>query len=173
MIVKIATGLFEGRGLTLADDTKPGHGPLYFDDFTVGRVFPTAKTLITEADTIAVASAYDPQPFHTDPVAAVDTFFGKHVASGWHTVAATMRLMVEALPVAGGLIGAGVENIRWPRPVVPGEELQARIEVESARVSASRPGIGIVGIKVTTFNQDGDVVQTMHPRIVVPLRAAD
>lgn len=147
-------------------------GKLYFDDFPVGRVFTTGFADMDAASIIDFASRYDPQPFHADPDRAADSFFGKHVASGWHTVAATMRLMVEALPVAGGLVGAGVEDIRWPQPVLPGERLHAQVEVESARTSASRPGIGIVAIKVTTFNQDGDVVQVMRPRIVVPVAPA-
>jgi acyl dehydratase len=154
------------------DERGVASGPLFFEDFVPGRVFATSTALVSEAEVIAFAASYDPQPFHTDPESGPGSFFGRHVASGWHTVSLTMRLMVEALPISGGLVGAGVDAIRWPRPVVPGEELHAQVEVESARPSASRRGIGIVGIKVTTFNQDGDVVQVMHPRIVVPLRDA-
>ena len=158
---------------TRPDDVIETPRQLILEDMTPGRTFVSSERVITAEDIVAFGRQFDPQVFHVDPEAAADSFFGAHVASGWHTTAFTMKLMVETLPIAGGVIGAGCEKISWPRPVCPGDRLHLVIEVETARASTSRPDIGIVGIKVTTLNQHGDAVQIMHPRIVVPLRGAE
>lgn len=142
---------------------------LYFEDLTPGRRMTSGACRISEPEIIAFARAFDPQPFHVDPVAARQSFFGQHVSSGWHTAALTMRLMVEALPVAGGLVGAGVKNIRWLRPVRPGQALRAQMEIVSARISTSRAGTGIVEIGVTTLNDKDETVQVMEVSLIVPL----
>jgi acyl dehydratase len=143
---------------------------LYFVNFAIGARFEAGPVEVTAEEIKAFASRFDPQPFHTDEKAARDSFFHGLAASGWHTAAMTMRMMVEALPVAGGLIGAGVDEIRWPRATRPGDVLRIEIEVVEARLMKSRPDTGLVKIRTTTFNQNGEVVQTVQPNIVVPVR---
>lgn len=144
---------------------------IYFDDLQVGEVLTSAEgPPLTEAEIIAFASRFDPQPFHTDPQAARDSFFGRLVASGWHTAALTMRLMVDALPFEGGLIGAGCDRLLWPRPVMPGDRLHVRCEVLELRPSNSRPDQGLAKVRVTTLNQDGEAVQVVTPNMLLPRR---
>src|SRR6266446_7934143 len=96
----------------------------YWEDFAVGQKFESGSVTLTAEQIKAFAAQFDPQPFHTDEKAAADSFFGGLVASGWHTAAITMRLMVlSELRVVGGLIGAGLDEVKWPRPVHPGETL--------------------------------------------------
>ncbi len=144
--------------------------PLYLEDLPVGRCFATG-TLRLDADAIkAFAASFDPQPFHLDEAAAEKSFFGGLVASGWHTAALTMRLLVTSgLPIAGGVIGAGGE-IQWPRAVHPGDELRVVGEVVAAKPSASRPDRGMVTIRSETLNQADEIVQIMTARLVVPRR---
>ncbi len=116
------------------------------------------------------AARFDPQPFHLDEEAAGKSFFGGLVASGWHTAAITMRLLVTSgLPIAGGVIGAG-GDIVWPRAVKPGDTLTVVSEVIAAKPSASRPERGMVTVRSETLNQAGEVVQVMTARLVVPRR---
>jgi acyl dehydratase len=119
----------------------------------------------------AFALQFDPQPFHMDDEAARDSLFQRLAASGWHTAAMTMRLMVETLPLAGGIIGAGVDTLSWKKPVYPGDALQIEIEVMEARRSRSNPSGGWVKLQVTTSNQNGDVVQVVIPNIMATTRA--
>lgn len=142
---------------------------LYFHNFDIGARFTAGPVKVTAEEIIAFASRFDPQPFHTDPEAARDSFFDGLAASGWHTAAITMRMMVEALPVAGGLIGAGVDEIRWPRPTRPDDVLRIESEVIERRLMKSRADTGLVKIRTTTFNQKDEVVQTVQPNIVVPV----
>jgi acyl dehydratase len=142
---------------------------LYFDNFAIGARFEAGHLEVTAEEIKAFASRFDPQPFHTDAAAAENSFFHGLAASGWHTAAMTMRMMVEALPVAGGLIGAGVDEIRWPRATRPGDVLRIEIEVIERRLMKSRENTGLVKIRTTTFNQKGEVVQTVQPNIVVPV----
>ncbi len=117
----------------------------------------------------AFASAYDPQPFHLDEAAAADSFFGTLIASGWHTAALTMRLLTESgLDVSGGLIGAGMDDLRWPNALVPGDTIRLLLEVTDVRPSRSRPAIGIVRLHMRTVRDDGVVVQEAHANLVVP-----
>ncbi len=119
----------------------------------------------------AFAAEFDPQPFHLDEAAARASLFGGLVASGWHTAALTMRLLVngEFQPV-GGLIGLGVEEIRWPRPVRPGDVLRVESEVLDVRTSKSQPDRGVVKVRNTTFNQDGEPVMVQVANLIVPRR---
>ena len=134
----------------------------YYEDLSVGDKFPTANLTVTEAEIIAFAKQYDPQSFHTDATAAKDSAFGRLVASGWHTAALSMRLMVQGeIHPAGGMIGLGVEKIEWPQPVLPGDTLTVVSEVVEKRLSQSRPDRGLVKFRSTTFNQRGEPVQRM------------
>jgi acyl dehydratase len=146
---------------------------LYFEDFVVGQIYRTA-TLTVDADAIkAFASCFDPQPFHLDEAKAANTFFGGLAASGWHTAALTMRLLVtEGAPIAGGIIGLGMDELRWPRPVRPGDRLHLESEVLETRPSRSRPEQGLVKMRTTTLNQNDEAVQIIVGNLVVPRRAA-
>jgi len=140
---------------------------LYFDDLRVGQRFESGTHQIDQKQIQAFAEQFDPQPFHVDAEAAKSTFFGEQVASGWHTAAITMRLLVESgLPFAGGLIGAGGE-IAWPNPTRPGDVLQVESEVIELKPSRSRPDRGIVTVRSETKNQRGDIVQVLVSRLVV------
>ena len=135
--------------------------PLYFDDLTVGRTFASGTRLVDAAEIKDFARQFDPQPFHLDEELAKGTFFKGLAASGWHTMAMTMRLMVEGgLPVAGGIIGAGGE-ISWPQATRPGDVLQVFSEVIEAKASRSRPDRGMVTVRSETRNQRGEVVQVL------------
>jgi acyl dehydratase len=124
-----------------------------------------------EGQVRAFAGQFDPQPFHLDAEAARATLFGGLVASGWHTAAVTMRLLVEGgLPIAGGIIGAGGE-ITWPNPARPGDVLQVESEVVELRPSRSRPDRSTATVRSETRNQRGDTVQVFVARLVVPRSA--
>jgi acyl dehydratase len=143
---------------------------LFFEDVSVGQKFGSGR-LRVDADRIkAFAAEFDPQPFHLDEEAAKSSFFGGLAASGWHTAALTMRLLVTGdFRPAGGIIGAGNE-ISWTRPVRAGDELHIESEVLEVRPSKSRPAQGLVKVRTTTFNQDGEPVQVLIANLVVPRR---
>lgn len=144
---------------------------LYFEDLVPGRRFESDRLVISEADIIAFATMFDPQPFHKDPAAARGSLFQGLAASGWHTAALSMRLIVTSrMKLAGGLIGRDGEIV-WPRPTRPGDELRVVSEVLTARASASRPAIGWVRMRNETLNQNDEVVQMFTPNIPVPRRA--
>jgi acyl dehydratase len=143
----------------------------FFEDFAVGQTFGTGTVTVTADRIKSFAAEFDPQPFHLDEAAARATVFGGLVASGWLTAALTMRLLVQSdLHPAGGLVGAGVEEIRWPAPVHAGDVLRAELEVVELRPSKSRPELGIVKTLVTARNQDGVVVQISRPVMMVRRR---
>lgn len=143
----------------------------YLDDLSVGQRFRSGTKLVTEEEVIRFAREYDPQPFHTDPEAAKATFFQGLAASGWHTMAMTMRLMVDGgLPLAGGIVGAGGE-ISWPMPTRPGDTLTVESIVEEIRPSRSRPDRGMVTVRNETKNQRGEIVQVLVGKLVVPKRS--
>jgi acyl dehydratase len=146
---------------------------LYFEDFAVGQVYGSGRQRI-EADRMkAFAREFDPQPFHVDEGTARDTFFAGLAASGWHTAALTMRLLVDSeLEITGGIIGAGIDELRWPRPVRPGDELRLESEVIEVRPLKSRSDVGLVKVRTTTFNQKDVPVQMMVSSLVVPRRQA-
>jgi acyl dehydratase len=142
---------------------------LYLDDLAMGQRFVSASRSLDAKQITDFARFFDPQPFHVDEAAARASFFEGLAASGWHTASISMRLTVESLPIAGGLIGAGGE-ISWPRPTRPGDVLTVHIEVIDIRVSRSKPDRGIVSVRSETRNQHGDVVQVFVSKLVVPRR---
>lgn len=142
--------------------------PLYLEDFEVGRQFVTNTHTVTEDEIMRFAREFDPQPFHLDHAAADASLFGGLAASGWHTAALTMRLLVESgMRVAGGLIGVGGE-IDWPMPTRPGDQLRVETEVLAARPSRSKPDCGIVTVRNRTLNQRNELVQVATVKIFVP-----
>jgi acyl dehydratase len=148
------------------------HNRLYLDDLRVGQRFMSGSHAL-ETDRIkAFAAEFDPQPFHLDEAEASKSVFKGLAASGWHTAAVTMRLLVDGgLPISGGLIGVGGE-IAWPRPARPGDVLRVETEVVEITPSRSRPDRGIVTIRSETRNHKEEVVQTLLAKLVVPRRAA-
>src|SRR5438270_9444292 len=145
-------------------------GGLFLDDLHVGQRFTSGTHAIDEAQIKAFAIQFDPQPFHLDDAAARGTLFGGLAASGWHTAAITMRLLVDGgAPIAGGIIGAGGE-VSWPKPTRPGDILQVESEILDVTPSRSRPDRGIVTLRSETFNQRGEIVQTLTAKLVVPRR---
>ena len=147
-----------------------GAAALYLEDLRVGQRFVSGMHRLDEGQIRAFAGQFDPQPFHLDAEPAKATLFEGLVASGWHTAAITMRLLVESgLPIAGGIIGAGAE-ITWPNPTRPGDVLQVESEVLEVRPSQSRPDRGIATVRSETRNQRGDTVQVLVARLVVPRR---
>jgi acyl dehydratase len=143
------------------------------EDLSIGQKFNAGPVTVTEKAIIAFGNQFDPQDFHTDPVKAKKTLFGELVASGWHTAAMTMRMIVEATPkMKGGLIGRQVEKIGWPRPVRPGDQLSLEIEVMELRPSATNPARSTMRAKNTVFNQKGEVVMEMETIVFVPRKAA-
>jgi len=144
---------------------------LYLEDLKVGQVFASGTVTLTAEDIKAFARQFDPQPFHTDETRATESFFGQLVASGWHTASTTMRLMVDSIPIAGGLVGAGVDELRWHKPVLPGDGLRVESEILSIRRSNSRPTQGFVRFRHTTFNQQSETVQSCASTTVVPAQA--
>ena len=143
---------------------------LYLEDLEVGRRFTSAGAALDAAQIREFAGRFDPQPFHLDEQAAQASFFAGLAASGWHTAALTMRLIVESVPLAGGVIGGGVE-VTWPQPTRPGDVLTVESEVVEVTPSRSRPERGMIRLKSETRNQRGEVVQTMTAKLVVPRRA--
>jgi acyl dehydratase len=139
---------------------------LYLDDLSVGQRF-TSGTYHMDADRMkAFAAEFDPQPFHLDEAAAERSIFRGLAASGWHTAAATMRLMVESLPFAGGMAGLGGE-IAWARPTRPGDTLRVESEIVEIVPSRSKPNQGIVIVRSSTLNQHGEQVQAFTAKIIV------
>ena len=131
----------------------------YLEDFAVGQVFGSGRLRIDKERMLAFAAEFDPQPFHLDEAAARRSVFGGLAASGWHTAAVTMRLMIGTdLNPAGGFVGAGLDECRWPRPVRPGDELRVECEVIEVRPSKSRPEQGLIKLRTTTLNQDDEAV---------------
>jgi acyl dehydratase len=143
---------------------------LYLDDLRVGQRFTSGTHRIDEEQIKVFARQFDPQPFHLDSEVAKGSLFEGLVASGWHTAAITMRLLVESgLPLAGGIIGGGGE-ISWPRPTRPGDLLHVESEIIEVRPSRSRPERGMVTVRNETRNQHGEIVQVLVAKLVVPRR---
>ncbi len=139
---------------------------LYLDDLEVGQEFTNGTHPLDADQIIAFASQFDPQPFHLDPEAARESFFQGLAASGWHTMAITMRLLVDSMPFAQGIIGAGGE-ISWPRPTRPGDILRVKSRITEIRPSRSKPDRGMVLVNSLTLNQAGEVLQDFSARLVV------
>ena len=145
---------------------------LHWEDFAVGHVAEYGPRGVTAAEIKAFAAEFDPQPFHLDEDSARGSFFGGLAASGWHTAALTMRLLVESgFRPAGGIIGSRADELKWPRPVRPGDELHVEAEVLEVRASNSRPGQGFVKCRTTTLNQNGEPVQILVMNLLVKARA--
>ena len=123
-----------------------------FEDFHSGTRLVSASCLITAEAIIGFARKFDPQLFHLDPARAKRTLFGGLTASGWHTAAVSMRLFVETMNAPGGIIGLGVEDLKWPKAVRPGDELHVEVEILSTRISKSRPGYGIIHLRIVQAN---------------------
>ncbi|WP_333829996.1 MaoC family dehydratase [Pararhodobacter sp.] len=145
----------------------------YLEDFTLGETWTSREVVLSEEDIIRYARENDPQPIHTDPVAAAQGRFGTVIASGWQLAALSMRLFIEA----GGygdtpVIGLGIEDLRWRRPVRPGDRLQVSREVVGVEHSATRPGFGVIRTGVTMRNQKAEVVMTLATLGQVPARPA-
>jgi acyl dehydratase len=142
---------------------------LYFEDFQVGDRFRSSEYTMTESEMIEFARQFDPQPFHTDPEAAKRSVFGGLIASGWHTAAIAMRLRIQSeIKVAGGMIGMGVDELRWPRPVRSGDTIHLETEVIETKPSRSHPDHGIVRVRETALNQSDKVVMTVVTALWVP-----
>lgn len=140
-------------------------GLIYLDDLTVGLVFESTEHQLDAGQIREFAQRFDPQPFHLSEEAARETFFAGLAASGWHTAAITMKLLVQSLPLAGGVIGAGSE-ITWPLPTRPGDVLHVVSTIMEIAPSRSRPDRGIVTVQSDTLNQHGDLCQRSVARLL-------
>ena len=146
---------------------------LYFEDFHVGQTFQSVGSAKVTAEEIKeFAARYDPQPFHLDEAAGESSFFKGLAASGWLTAAVVMRLRVESIKVFGGMIGAGVEEMRWTEPVRPGDTIRTEIEVVGIRTSQSRKNYGIVRTRTLAYNQRNEVVLRSTVNFLAPLKSA-
>ena len=144
---------------------------LYLDALAAGQVYRSGETTVSEAEIVRFADEFDPQPFHLDAEAARATFFGGLAASGWHTAALTMRLLVDSeMRIAGGIIGAGMDEVRWPKPLRPGDTIRLESEVLEVRPSRSRPSQGLAKVRTTTLNQHGEAVQVLVANLLVVRR---
>jgi len=147
---------------------------LYLDDLVVGTKYPAGPIAVDRGELIEFAKRFDPQPFHTDPVAAKDSLFGGLAASGWMTASLTMRMLVDSgNGPAGGFIARKVEAMEWPLPVRPGDTLRATSEVIEVLPSKSKPDRGMVRMRTETVNQDGAVVQVLTALLVVVKRPVE
>jgi acyl dehydratase len=146
---------------------------LYLDDLPAGLRLRSGAVTVTAEEIVAFAARYDPQPFHLSDAGAAGTMFGRLAASGWHTAAMTMRLQVDGgLPIAGGIVGSRCDELRWTRPVWPGDTLHVESEVIEARPSDRRPDQGWVKIRSVTVNQNDEPVQVLVVNLLVPRRGA-
>jgi acyl dehydratase len=134
----------------------------YFEDYTPGQVYELGTVTVSEAEIIDFARQFDPQYFHIDPEKAKSSRFGGIIASGWHTIGATMRLYVDHfLSHVASLASPGIDEIRWPNPVRPGDILKVRVSVLEARPSGSKPDRGVVRAKIEAINQRDEQVLSM------------
>jgi acyl dehydratase len=145
----------------------------YLEDFAVGQVFKSGRKRVDKDEIFAFAREYDPQPFHLDEAAARQSPFAGLAASGWHTAAMTMRLLVDGeFKPAGGILGVGFDELSWPRAVRPGDELHVLSEVLEVRPSKSKPDRGMIRVRNTTYNQNDEPVQIFTGNLLVPRRSA-
>jgi acyl dehydratase len=143
-----------------------------FEDFPAGTRLISSSHRVAADAIMEFARVFDPQIFHLDPKAAKQTLFGGLAASGWHTAAVSMRLFVDTMDVAGGIIGMGVDELEWPNAVRPGDDLRVETEILQARRSKSRPDYGIIRIRNVTKNQRDEVVQSFCANAMLPARSA-
>jgi acyl dehydratase len=143
----------------------------YFEDYVTGSVYEYGSITVSQAEILEFASRFDPQPMHTDPDAARAGPFGGLIASGWHTAAVMMRLLVDHyLSKVAGLASPGIDELRWLRPVRPGDSLRVRLTIVETRLSRSRSDRGMVRTAAEVLNQDGDVVMTLTAMNLVRTR---
>lgn len=142
-----------------------------YEDFPIGTVLVSRRLRISEEEIIEFAHRYDPQPFHTvtDPG---QNLLGGLCASGWQTAALSMRLFIETMEIEGGIIGRAIDELRWPKPVHPGDEIWVEIEILEARLSQSKPGYGLIRYRSLTKNQDAAVVQSFIALAILPAQSA-
>jgi acyl dehydratase len=146
----------------------------YLEDFSVGQTYGSGRLRVEEERIKSFAAEFDPQPFHLDADAARASILDGLAASGWHTAALTMRLLVESeLKPAGGIVGVGFDELRWPRPVRPGDELRVESEILEVRPSKSRPEQGLIKVRTTTFNQNSETVQVLVSNLIVLRRPSN
>ena len=150
------------------------HAPRYFEDFQVGEVLGSQRKTMTESEIVDFAWKYDPQPFHVSRPDAEASMFGGLIASGFQTIAVTFRLIWQANAYQQTGSGAGsIDQVRWLKPVRPGDTLRATLEIVEKRESRSMPDLGIIRCRYTTYNQDEEVVMTMEaPQLAKKRRAA-
>jgi acyl dehydratase len=149
-----------------------GRSPLYLEDLKPGQIFRGAERFVIDTDAIkAYARQFDPQVFHLDEAAAAKTLFGGLAASGWHTASITMKLMATDGPaLAAGIVGGGLDELRWPRPVRPGDTLRIECEILDVIPSKSKPEQGRIKMRTTTLNQKDEPVQMIVANLIVPRR---
>jgi acyl dehydratase len=153
------------------EQTRQAPDRLYLDDLYVGQRFTSGTYVMEETRIKEFAAEFDPQPFHLDETAAQASVFKTLVASGWHTAAVAMRLLVTGgLPLANGLVGFGGE-VAWPKPTRPGDILRVETEIVEITPSRSKPHQGIVIMRATMFNQDHEAVYVLTAKLLVPRRA--
>jgi acyl dehydratase len=146
---------------------------VYLEDLAPGQVFTSQARAVVGADAIKrFAGEFDPQPWHLDETIARSTFFEELIASGWHTTALTMQLIIQTLPLSQGIIGSGVDELRWPRSVRPGDTLRLHCEIIDVQESKLRPSRGTVRVLMTTLNQHDQPVQTMVANLLAFRRSA-
>jgi acyl dehydratase len=144
----------------------------FLEDYAAGQIYMSGKKRVDKDEIIAFAAQYDPQFYHLDEVAALKSPFKGLAASGWHTAALTMRLLVDGeFNPAGGILGVGFDQLSWTRPVRPGDELRVKSEILEVRPSKSKPDRGTVRVQNTTLNQNDEIVQTYTANLLVPRRS--
>ncbi len=144
---------------------------LYFEDFPKGEATVFGDKLVTQDEIVAFARDWDPQPFHLDAEAARHSQIGELIASGWHTGAMLMRMMCDGYLLDSASEGSpGIEAMRWLKPVRPGDRLHARRTILSARVSGSRPALGIVEFEIEAINQNGEAVLNLKCSVFIRRR---
>lgn len=164
---RFAFRLITGKCTDMTQADKNGDmRPLYLDDLQTGQRFASGSHAVDAEQIIGFAKQFDPQPFHTDPEAARGTMFGGLIASGWHTAAISMRLLLDAFPIAGGNIGLGGEAA-WPLPVRAGDSLHVEGEIIDIRPSKSHADRGIVTVRVETKNQRSETTQILTAKLLV------
>jgi acyl dehydratase len=146
---------------------------IHLDDLAPGQVYPLGRRTLSRDEIVAFARDWDPQPFHLDEAGGEAAIYGGLIASGWHTVCVFMRLFADGLLNRAAALGSpGVDEVRWLRPVRPGDVLEARVEILEVRPSRSRPDRGTVRARCVLTNQDGGEVLTMHPVLLLRRRQA-
>jgi acyl dehydratase len=144
----------------------------YLEDYAVGQTYSSGRHRIDKEQIVTFAKQFDPQYYHLDEEAALKSPFKGLAASGWHTAAITMRLMVDGeFKPAGGILGVGFDQLSWSKPVRPGDELRVTSEVLEVRPSKSRSDRGTIRVRNTTFNQNDEAVQTFTANLLVPRRS--